>query len=123
MLDTDATATAVGHYVEGHQSSHYQTPESGMPAHSLLRHGTDIIDLKELQHAESEGLDFAAQLDPSDHGRPLFCGVSSPAALIKKALEYKSAFVDGPIREPSLRALRPHPWETTAVRDTSTFLT
>jgi hypothetical protein len=121
-LDADDTAKAVGNFVEGHQISSCWRQESTISGHSILRFGTDIIDLKEIQNAESDCLDFATQLDPSNHNRPLFHGASSPAILVKKALEYKSAFADSPVRGPTFRDLRLHPWEITAVRDTDTFL-
>jgi hypothetical protein len=117
MLDSGDTASAVTHYVEGHLSSNYWRHKRAKFAYDIMRYGTDLIDLKELQSNESDGLNFAFELDPSCNDHPLFHGVSSPATIIKQATEYKSTYLDRPVRGPSFCAPKLHSWEKAAVRE------
>jgi hypothetical protein len=82
------------------------------PGGSFRRVGTDIVDLRDLEHQEMENLTFAKELRGStSNQQALFYGSSSNAPLIKKALEYKTAFTGRSTPTPSAHSQRTQEWE------------
>jgi hypothetical protein len=84
---------------------------------SIRRVGTDIVDFRHLDSEEIDDLVFAREMEEL-HNETVqtFMGPSSGAALVKKAIELKSAFTGKQIGLPKSNLSQPHVLNQFAVR-------
>jgi hypothetical protein len=122
MLDVDPLPTAVTSYVEGHQFTKDHREKNGKYIRNILRYGNDLVDLSELEAAETSDLALGLTIQTlGQDKRPLFYGSSSPASLVRKTIDYTHAFAKTPMRSPSFQPTRLCSWEEFAVRDSVTY--
>jgi hypothetical protein len=93
--------TTTANYLEGVQIANCRPNLTTKPSGPIYRVGTSFVDFQELESEEVAGLISAEGIAGHDAGNePIFCGPSSNATLIKKAIEIKSAFVGKPVGIP-----------------------